>query len=181
MRRRNPLNLLHGLNSLLSHPRINRTLPPIMILLTPHLPRIPPMLLKVGPKFQILGGDSILTDLGQESESDERTEKAESTGHKERILTTSCAIGATWCVRLNDGEDVGADESANFAEGGGNCVVLASDCGRGCFGRNQADIIAWSGFSEREKDAIDNDEAGYMLGGVEKPVAACHNEADDAL
>ena len=139
------------------------------------------MLLEVGPKFEILRGNSILADLGQESERDERTEEAQTTGHEKGVLATANTIRTAGRIGLDDGEDVGAYEGADLPEGGRDGVILAPDRGGGGLGRDQADIIAGPRFAEGEEDAVDDHEAGDVRGGVEQAVAACHDEADDAL
>ncbi len=105
------------------------------------------MLLEIGSKFDILGSDRILANLGQKEESDECTEYAQSAGYEERILTASDAVSASWRVSLDDGENVGANEGANLPRGGGNGVVLTADrCGTG-LRSNKADIVAGPSFS----------------------------------
>ena len=46
-----------------------------LILLDPHLPRIPTLTLKIRPKFQILARDGILPNMREQKESQESTEK----------------------------------------------------------------------------------------------------------
>ena len=160
---------------------IDATLPLGLVFLAPHLACIPSMALQILPKLQILTGDGILPDVWQTKERDDSTQDAQARGHEERILTTARAVGPTWRIVLNDREDIGADEGANLARRGSNGVVLASDGrGRG-LGSDETDIVARSGLTQREKDAVDNDEAGDVRFGVEESVASCHDETHAPL
>ena len=56
-----------------------------------------------------------------------RTQKAQRRADEERILATANAVGTAGGIGLDDGEDVGSDESADFAECSGNGIVLPTN------------------------------------------------------
>ena len=152
-----------------------------LILLCAHLPGIPSLLFKISPELQVLTCDRILPDMRQKEECQTGAEDAESAAHEEGILAASVAVRATWSVLLNDGENVGSDESANLPHGSGDGIVLATDGGGTGFGRDQTNVITGSCFAEGEEDAVDDDEATYCASFVEVRIAAGHDKAYDTL
>lgn len=119
--------------------------------------------------------------MRQERERQARTEDTQTAADEERILAPAGAVRPTRRVLLYDGEDVGADESANLAERGGDGVVLPANGGSAGLGGDETDVVARPGLAEAEEDPVHDDEAGDVGGLVEFAVGCCHDEADDAL
>ena len=161
-----PLLLLRILQVALLQPRIRARTAPHLILLTPHLPRIPPVTLQIRAELQVLLRNSILPDMRQEEKRQRGAKDTQSGRDEERILARANAFRSTGRVGLDDGEDVGADKGADLAHGGGDTVVLASNGGCGCFGCDEADVIARADFTKGKKDSIYDDEAADVRGGV---------------
>ena len=91
--------------------------------------------------------------MGQQEQGQEGAEDAQARAHEERILAAADARRAARGVVLNDGKDIGADEGADFAHGGCDGVVLPADGGGAGLGRYEPDVVARTGFAEREKDS----------------------------
>ena len=81
------------------------------------------------------------------------TEDAKCRGDEEGVLASAGTISTAGSVGLNDGEEVGTDECANFAKSSGDSVVLAANSGGGGFRGDEADVVAWADFTEGEEDA----------------------------
>jgi hypothetical protein len=88
------------------------------------------MSFQVFAEFEVLFGDSILSDVRQRKHGQESAEDAKGTGDKERILPSSSRIRR---VVLDNGKDVVANERTDLAECRGDTVILSSDAGRAGF------------------------------------------------
>ena len=100
-----------------------------LVLLSPHGAPIISMCVQIVVEFDILFGNSILTDMWQSKECQGGAEDAERAGDEERILS---GTGCVRCIVLNDREDVAANKRSDLANRGGNAVVLASNAGSTC-------------------------------------------------
>ena len=74
-------------------------------------------------EFEVLFGDSILSDIRQRKYSQESAEDTKGTGDKERILPSSGRIRR---VVLDDGKDVAANERTDLAKCRGDTAILSS-------------------------------------------------------
>ncbi len=77
--------------------------------------------------------------MRQQKQGQKRTKDAQTTADEKRVLTRSRGVGG---VGLDDGEEVGSYESADFAHGSGDAVVLAADGGCRGFRGHEADVVA---------------------------------------
>ena len=118
-----------------------------------HFGRIPAALLQVGAEVQVLVGDGVLADMGQQEPGQEGAEDAQARAHEERILAAADAGRAARGVVLDNGKHIGPHEGADFAHGGCDGVVLPADGGGAGLGRYEPDVVARTGFAEREKDS----------------------------
>ncbi|KAL9034256.1 MAG: hypothetical protein Q9214_007128, partial [Letrouitia sp. 1 TL-2023] len=126
--------------------------PPLLKLRQSQLPRIPPLRLQVLPKPHVLAPDRVLPDLRQQEPRQRRAEEAQAAADEKGILPAARAALASRGVLLDDGEDVGADEGADLAAGGGDSIVLAADGGGAGFGGDEADVVAGPDFAKGEED-----------------------------
>lgn len=92
-----------------------------------------------------------LVDLREQEERQESTEDAQRAGDEERILALTNFIGG---ILLDNGQNVGAHEGANLANGGSIRVVLATDGGSATLGGTQAQIITGAKLAQCKEDAI---------------------------
>lgn len=95
--------------------------------------------------------DMHLVDLREQAEREESTEDAQRAGDKEWILTRANLIGG---IILDNGQDVGAHESANLTNGGSVRVVLTTDGSGAALGCTKAKVVARAKLTQRKEDAI---------------------------
>lgn len=112
---------LHRLGSDLAPTLVTDPLPRA---LQPHQRGVEAVGAEILPEADVLLVDGVLADVGQEEPGEGAGEDGEAGGDPERILALAGGVGG---VVLDDGEDPGADEGADLADGGGDAVVLAAD------------------------------------------------------
>ena len=139
---------------------------------------IPSLGLQIFSEFDILGGDSVLTNVWQAQRQD-TGDNAKSTGHIERVLSRETCVVAT--SLRNVLEDICASEGTNFPNSCSNCIVFSSNTSGRCFGGKETNIVARSNFSQGQEDAVDNAEAGDVGWFCQSIVKACHQKPDTAL
>ncbi len=127
-------------------PTHHRLLPLLLPLRIPHVANIVPIGHQVLPEPDVLGLYRILVDIRQ-PEDQERTEEAQGTGDVEGVL--SAVQRCTTAVRLDDREHVATNQTADFAGGGSDGVVLAADAGGAGLRGDEADVVTWSCTSKR--------------------------------
>jgi hypothetical protein len=92
-----------------------------------------------------------LSNMRNKHPANHRTENAKCTGDDERILTSADWVGG---IVLRNGQHVSTDKGTDFANGGGDTVVLASNSGCAALGCDKTDVVARTEFTEGGKDAI---------------------------
>lgn len=136
------------------------------------------MRLQIRPEFDVLLLDGILGDGRQAEQGQEAGEDGQRRADPERILT---CLGFVRGILHDDGEDVGADERSDLADGGGDAVVFAADGGGARLRGDEADVVTRTHLAKCEEEPVDDDKAGDVGRQGELGVAAGHDEADDAL
>lgn len=96
-----------------------------------HSAGIEALLFKVRLKLHILLLDEVLGDVGKASQGNDGTEVAHACREVERNLALFDKAAASVCDEV--GEDVVANEAAEFSECCSNTVVLSTNRSRACF------------------------------------------------
>lgn len=164
---------------MLRHGLLYSAIPVAICRLESHLPRVPPVALEVVAEPAILDNDSILADVRDKEDGQERGQDAKRSRDPEGIL--GLLVGVVTAGRNDVGENVGADKGAYLADCRHHAVVLAADARGASLGRDEADVVTRAEFAEGQKDAIDNREGGDVLGLRELAVQASHEVADHSL
>ena len=92
--------------------------------------------------------------MREQEECQESAEDTQSRGNKKRILPGTITLESTRSAALDNRENVGTDKGAEFAYGGRDSVVLATDGGCRGFRSDEADVITWTELTEGKEDAV---------------------------
>lgn len=142
-----------------------------------ELGSVPAVALEVLAELAVLLGNGVLVDIGEAEEGDSGRQQGQGRGDPERILGNLCGVVTT--SSLDVGEDPGSDKGTNLANGGGDTVVAATDTGGTGLGSQQTDVVAGAELAKTQEDAVDNGEAGNVLGDL--VIDASHDVADNGL
>lgn len=113
-----------------------------------QLARVPAVGVEVGAEAGVLGLDGVLADVGDEEQDEGGGEEAEGGGEVEGVLGRG---GRAAAGGLEVGEDPGADEGADLADGGGDAVVDATDPRGARLGGEEADVVAGAELAKGEE------------------------------